>query len=231
MAAVLACGPGAVLSHRDAAAIHGLRPVSRSRFEVTTPHRAGRRRRGIQIHSGATLTPKDIAAVRAIPCTAVPRTLLDLVEVVRQRDVERAVARAETLGLFDLLAIRELLARSPGRRGASRLERAIGEEPVFTRSELEELFLAICRRARIPLPRVNHWVDGYEADFAWPERRVIVEVDGRATHDTTRAFESDRLRDRRLVLAGWRVIRFTWRQLNDDPDEAVVTLRTLLLPG
>jgi very-short-patch-repair endonuclease len=145
--------------------------------------------------------------------------------------VERAIERAETLGVFDLIAIRELLSRSPGRRGAPRVERALGAEPAFTRNELEELMFAIALRARVPRPQTNYWIGKYQADFAWPEQRLIAETDGRATHGTTHAFEHDRLRDRELVKAGWRVIRFTWKQLHDDPGEVAATLRTLLLPA
>jgi hypothetical protein len=169
-----------------------------------------------------------VTSVDGIPVTTVPRTLLDLAEVVRQRDLERAIERAETFRILDLTAIRELLARSPGRRGASRLERALAADPIFTRNDLEELFLEICRRAGVPPPRVNYAIGKYEADFAWPDHRLIVETDGRAAHDTAHAFEHDRLRDRELVKQGWRVIRFTWRQLQDDPGEAVATLRALL---
>src|SRR6476661_4052464 len=231
MAAVLACGAGAVLSYRDVAEIYWLRPHNGRLFDVTSPIRTGRKKPGIRVHSGATLTARDITAVRAIPCTAVPRTLLDLADVVRQREVERAIERAETLNLFDLVAIRELLDRSPGRRGARKLERALGAEPVFTRNDLEELMFAIALRAGVPRPLVNYWIGKYQADFAWPEQRLIAETDGRATHATTHAFEHDRLRDRELVKAGWRVIRFTYRQLESDPEEAAATLRTLLLPA
>jgi hypothetical protein len=228
MGAVLACGIGAALSYRTAGDALELRPSSSPIIDVTSPTRAGRRHRGIRVHSGATLTPRDVTAVNAIPVTTVPRTLLDLAEVVRLRELERVIERAETLRILDLIAIRELLSRSPGRRGARRLERALAAEPVFTRNDLEELMYAICIRAGVPLPRVNYPIGKYEADFAWPEHRLIVETDGRATHATTHAFEHDRLRDRELVKAGWRVIRFTWRQLQDDPDEVVATLRALL---
>jgi very-short-patch-repair endonuclease len=228
MGAVLACGPGAALSHRDAAALHGLRPDNRARFDVTSPRRSGRALAGIDTHRGGKLTPADLTTVRAIPSTAVPRTLLDLAEIVNQRQVERAIDRAETLGVFDLTAIQELLDRSHGRRGAQVLRRALAEEPAFTRNDLEELMYAICRRAGVARPETNYWIDGYEADFAWPGHRLIAETDGRATHGTRHAFEHDRLRDRRLTIAGWRVVRFTWRQLRDDPDEAAATLRTLL---
>ncbi len=228
MAAVLACGPGAVLSYRDAAALHGLRDDNSPKFDVTSSIRTGRRKPGIRIHSGATITPGDVTTVRNIPCTGVPRTLLDLADVVNQRQVERAIDRAEALGLFDLSAIQALLDRSPGRRGAPRLRRAIAADPVFTRTEIEELMYGICRRANLPRPEGNYSIGKYTADFAFVGQRLIAETDGRATHLTTLAFEHDRLRDRELLLQGWRTVRFTYRQLKNDPAEIADTLRSLL---
>jgi very-short-patch-repair endonuclease len=228
MAAVLACGPGAALSHRDAAAILGLRENNAPKFDVTSPIRTGRRKPGIRIHSGATLSEADTTSVRNIPCTSVPRTLLDLAGIVNQRQIERAIDRAEALALFDLIAINELLARSPGRRGAPKLRRAIAADPVLTRTEIEELMYGICTRARLPRPEGNYPIGKYTADFAFLEQHLIAETDGRATHLTMLAFEHDRLRDRELLLQGWRTVRFTYRQLKNDPDEVAATLRTLL---
>jgi very-short-patch-repair endonuclease len=234
MAAVLACGRGAVLSHRSAAALLGLRPTSRARIDVTTPHRAGRRRAGIDAHAG-NLCDRDKATIRGIPCTTVAPTLLDLADVVDRRDVERACEQAETLRLLDLGALQDVLARADGRRGAPILRGILADfDPTatLTRTELEKRFLALCRGAGIPAPRVNAWVplkgDGFEVDFSWPDQRLIVEVDGYRTHGTRAAFERDRGRDRLLTLAGWRVIRFTWRHLVREPDEVADTVRRLL---
>ena len=105
-------------------------------------------------------------------------------------------------------------------------------EPDLTRSELEERFLALCRRAALPWPRVNSTVavgdQCFEVDFAWPESRLIVELDGRRFHDNAFAFERDRRRDRRLALGGWRVIRATWLQVVREEVELAATVRTLL---
>ena len=235
MAAVLACGPGAALSHRSAAALRSLRSCSRVRIDVTSPSRRGRGLRGIEVHSGATLRECDVEEVDGIRCTTVARTLLDLADVVSPREVERACEQALRLRLFDLKAVHEQLARANGRRGAPVLRAILTERlrsSTLTRTKLEERFLALCRAARLPQPRVNEWIavepTGYEADFLWRERRLIAEVDGWEDHGTRRAFEHDRRRDQRLMLLGYRVVRFTWLQVTQDPASTTATLRALL---
>jgi very-short-patch-repair endonuclease len=235
MAAVLACGQGAVLSHRSAADLWGLRANSRAAIDVTVARQRGRRRRGIDVHRADTLVPADITVRDGIPCTTVARTLLDLAEVVNRRQLKAACRQAEVLGLFDLRAIDELLERAHGRRGAKPLRTVVAKlapEPAFTRSDLELRFLALCKRATLPRPQVNRWVElpdgGDEVDFTWPERKLAVETDGWETHRTRSAFEEDRRRDQRFALAGWRVIRFTWRQILDDPGEVEAVLHRLL---
>jgi hypothetical protein len=234
MAAVLACGPGAVASHRTAAALHGLRPSSRTPIDVMAPNRRGRAVAGIDAHRATTLRPADVEIVDGIPCTSVARTLLDLAAVVNRRQLERAGERAEVLRVLDLGAIEELIARCNGHPGVGALRAVLAAHApaVLTRSELEVLFLALCRRAGVPAPAVNAWValpgDGFEVDFLWRSRRLAVETDGRETHLTRHAFERDRRRDQRLVLAGWRVVRFTWRQVVEQPATVEATLRALL---
>ena len=236
MAAVLSCGPGAVLSHRSAGAHLGLRASERARVDVTTVGRAGRSRPGIDAHSGATLERADVTTVDRIPCTTVPRTLLDLAEVVSRRALERALDQAEVMGLFHTRALKELLARAGGRRGAGALRailagHAIGE--TLTRRELEERFITLCDRAGLPRPMVNDWVvlwdgEALQVDFLWRPQRLIVETDGWGSHRTRRAFEEDRARDQKLTLAGYRVVRFTWRQVRDEPGGVAATVRALL---
>ena len=233
MAAVLACGPGAALSHRSAAAHRGLRPGA-GRIEVTVGRHLRASRAGIDLHRSTTLAPTDVEVVRAIPCTSVARTLLDLAEVVGRRSVERAVDQAEVLRVFDPRAINDVLDRANGRRGAAALRAVLAEHApgdTLTRSELEERFLALSRAAGVPRPRVNAWIalPGHEiqADFVWERRRLIVETDGHGAHGTRAAFERDRTRDRHLLLAGWRVVRFTWRQVVHEPDEVIGTLAAL----
>jgi very-short-patch-repair endonuclease len=233
MAAVLACGPWAVLSHCCAAALLGIGRCSRTRIDVTAPGSTGRRRRGIRVHSGATLTSADVTRVQGLPTTTIARTLLDLAATTEARGIERMIDQAEVMGIYDGGAVADVLERAGRRRGTARLRTVLESfETGRTHTELEELFLAACRKAGLPRPRVNQWMtlDGEEIqiDFLWPAQRVAVETDGWATHRTRGAFEADRRRDQRLAVAGWRPVRFTWRQVANRPREVVDTLRPLL---
>ncbi len=235
MAAVLACGSGAVLSHRSAAALWGLRTDGRASIDVTAPNRRGRIPTGIDAHRHSFLRPQDCTSVREIPCTSVARTLLDLAAVVGIRELENAVAEAEVLRVFDHAAVREVIARGRGRRGVARLRLAVIEHDPraeLARGPLERRFLALCRRAGLPPPEVNVLLEvagvRLEPDFLWRDAGLIVETDGRKYHDTTTAFERDRRRDQRLTVAGWQVVRCTWRQVVDEPTGLARTLRTLL---
>ena len=159
------------------------------------------------------------------------RTLLDLAETIDKTALERAIEQAEKLRIFDLTAVVDATNRAGKRRGATTLQTALKTytpEPAFTRSELEKRFLALCRTAGLPTPRTNNVTSGDEIDFTWPDRRLMVEVDSHRHHGTRAAFERDRRRDQQLTAAGWRVVRFTWRQVADEPDVVVATLRSLL---
>jgi very-short-patch-repair endonuclease len=234
MAAVLAYGPGALLSHRAGAALIGIRPSASASVEVTVPRRSAGRRAGIEVHASPTLRPRDAVECEAIPCTSVARTLLDLSDVLDARGVERAVQQAERLQLFDLRAVAEVLGRADGRRGAVVLRDVLAEweDPGITERELEERFLALSRAAALPQPAVNAWIalgNGMvKADFLWRAERLVVETDGRATHATHKAFEGDRRRDQQLMRAGYRVVRFTWRQVVREPDAVAGTIGALL---
>ena len=237
MAAVLACGPGAVLSHRSAASLLELRPTDRARIDVTVPARSARDRPGIDLHRSTTLRPADVTRAQNIPCTTVARTQLDIAEVIHRRGVERAFDQAEILEVFDLRALEEQLERSPHRRGAPVVRAVLAEHYVGstpTWSEFEERFLAFIGATGLPQPEVNHWIvlsDGgpaIRADFAWPADRVIVETDGRRTHRTRQAFERDRRNDLRLTVAQWRPVRVTWRRLNSEPGLIEASVRSLL---
>jgi Transcriptional regulator, AbiEi antitoxin/Protein of unknown function (DUF559) len=235
MAAVLACGPRAVLSHRSAAALHGIRRDSRTKADVTLPSPSARPRATIDIHASLTLEPADITTVDGIPCTTVARTLVDLGDVESHRAVEQAVNRAEARRMFDGRAVHEALARAGPRRGAGVLRSVLDgyKEPTLTEEGGEEAFLALCRSASLPSPAVNAWIvldDGvaYKADFLWRPERLIAETDGRDVHTTRKAFEHDRLRDRRLTLAGFTVVRFTWRQIVHERRRVAGDLQGLL---
>lgn len=236
MAAVLACGSGAVLSHRDAAALHGLRPTARRKLDVTVPRRSHRRHQGLDIHRSTTLTPADVTLENHIPCTTVARTLLDLAGVLPRRPVERALDQAEAMRVFDLLALNEQLERNPNQRGAGQLRSILGDHyagSTLTESALEEAFLALCRRLHLPRPKLNQWIDlgngeWIRGDFVWYEHRVVVETDGDRYHGTHQARERDPRRDQRVMVAGWRPVRTTWRQITRRPRELEATLLALL---
>jgi very-short-patch-repair endonuclease len=235
MAAVLACGDDAALSCREGAAWRRLRPSQRSNVDVISPRRAGRARPGIDAHTSGTLLPRDIEEVDGIRCTSVARTLLDLAAVLPRRSIERAFDEAEVLRVLDANAIEDVLARAGNHRGAGVLRAVlVNHAPASTRTrnDLEEAFLAICRAAGLPQPEVNAWIalepTGYEADFLWRGQGLLAETDGGSTHTTRHAFVHDRLRDQRLMLAGWRVVRFPWQQVFDEPGSVALTLHELL---
>jgi very-short-patch-repair endonuclease len=169
-----------------------------------------------------------VIARDGIRCTALSRTLVDLAGVADLRALERAVERSLVLRLFDLDALEAALERANGRSGSGSMRRLVAglsDEPPPVRSELERRFLDLVRAARLPLPVVNGIVCGYEVDFHWPASRLVVETDGRATHDTPAGFESDRRRDLDLELSGWHVVRVGWRQVTREPARVVELVR------
>jgi hypothetical protein len=207
LAAVLACGEGAVLSHRGAAALWALHPTAAARVDVTVAHTSGVRTTArIAVHRSR----RGIQSTRhhGIPVTTPMQTLADLAVAVPRRRLEKAAENAEAARLLDLNG---LDAAHPG---AKRLLAVFDEHDLgsYTRSETEDAFLQLCDDHGIPRPLVNARVEGFEVDFCWPGERLIVETDGR--HHLTRArFECDRARDALLTSIGWRVMRFTRRQV------------------
>ena len=232
LAAVLALGDGAVLSHISAAALWGIRHSSSDRMHVTVPGGGGReRRRSIVVHRSLTLGPADVEEHNAIPVTSVSRTLLDLAGVLTPTRLERAIEQSLALRLFDLRAVHAVLAANPRRPGATVLAEIVArihDEPSLTRRELEKLMLDLCDAHGIEHPEVNVVVDDYEVDFLWRTRRLIVETDGLQWHGTPPALERDRRRDERLTVLGYRVVRFTYRRVVDEPVGVAATLRALL---
>jgi hypothetical protein len=203
-AALLAYGPEAVISHRDAAKLWGVRPNSRTPVDVTVPGRTRTRRKGINVHRVRHLEPRDVTALDGIPVTTLARTLLDLAEVVPEDHVAKAMEQAERRRLLDLRALEELLDRSPGRRGQRPLRSILRDaalEPGI-REELERRFARLVQEAGLSRPLFNTLVEGYEVDAYWPDAKLIVELDGYEFHRTRKSFEADRQRDATLLLAG-----------------------------
>lgn len=232
LAAVLACGPGAVLSHRSAAAHWGFLSSAAAYIDVAVPCCGGRRARpGIRIHRHGALGKSEVTTLRGVPVTTTAGTLLQLATTSPRRVLERAIEETERLGLFDLVELQGLLDAGRGRAGSVTLRSILTDHPfgtTVTRSELEERFLALCEQGGLARPLVNSRLDGFEVDFLWRDERLVVETDGHAGHRTRAAFERDRARDARLTVAGYRVVRFTYRQVVYEARAVTVTVRKLL---
>ena len=228
LAAVLACGDGAVLSHRSAAALWGLLAEPRGPVHVTVPGRWNSRRHGIVVHATRALPAAETRRIRRIPATSVERTLIDL---AADREIERAVEQAYAHKLIGRTRIKEALARASGRKGTRELRLLIArcsDQLPMTRSELERRFLRLIEREGLPKPIVNRHHATHRVDFAWPEHGLVVETDGRATHDNPYAFHQDHARDLDLELADLHVIRLSWWQVRDEPARVAALLRRRL---
>lgn len=232
MAAVLACGDSAAVSHGSAAAVWQVlsRGGDEAPVEVVVARGRAGRRPGIRIRHIHTLLPDEVTVHDGVPITTAARTLYDLAGVTGDRELERALAEAFALRLIERSHLLALLDRHARRLGASRLRRLLADESriALTRSEAEERFLALTRKARLAVPDVNARVAGYRVDFLWRADRLVVEVDGRAFHSSDRRFESDRSRDATLIAAGLRVMRVTWRQIVNEPEALLVRLAQAL---
>jgi very-short-patch-repair endonuclease len=237
MAAVLASGSDALLSHWSAAALWGVRPNGRSRIDVTVGHRS-RSSKAICRHISEV--PHDERAVEeGIPVTSVHRTIFDLAAGVSVDEVVAMIKEAEYLNRWDRLSLPDLLERYPGKRGSRKIELALErlkeEPPGRKRSKLEKRFAPFLRRHHLLLPRFNDWIllgdKRYQADCHWPHLRLIVELDGWEGHSSRSAFQDDRARDRALKVAGYSVIHLTWAQLDSEPTQVAADLRKLLGPA
>lgn len=228
MAAVLAAGPGAMLSHRPAGAHWGL--CGSAGGIAVTAARKQRPKPGIEFHRSSL--PADETTVRdGIPVTTVPRTLFDLAALLDMRQLERALNEAEMLHLWDELSLHDLLHRYPRRPGTP-IVRAVlharRDGPTITKSDLEVLFLTFADRFDLPQPETNVVIEGCEVDCVWRPQRLVIEVDGWKTHRTRAAFERDREKGRILQAAGWRYVAVTHRQMEDRAHEVARDVRVLL---
>lgn len=209
MAAALAGGDAAVLSHRSAASLWALLPYrERSEIEISVPGDGGRRKRdGIRLHRCPSLSAERVTRRQGIPVTTPSRTISDLRRVVSPQELRRAQRQAEVL----------------------RLPLGPSASPDGTRSELEFLFLDLCRKHRLPAPEVNIRIDSLLVDFVWRDQRLIVETDGYRYHRGRVAFEDDRARDLKLRALGYDVIRLTHRQVMSSPEEVIAILKKALV--
>jgi very-short-patch-repair endonuclease len=234
LAVVLGAGEHALLSHRSAAALWGIRPWSSRFVEITVRgHKGVAQREGRRVHRCVDLHDEEITVESGIPTTTVARTLLDLAAVVPAHHLRRAVERSEQAELFDLVDVRRVLDAHPGRPGRRALTVLLADfhdhGETRTRSDLEAIMLQLCLDYDLPRPQVNRYDGVRESDFRWPLHRLVVEVDSWTFHGRTRrAFDGDRARDRARLRDGWRVARFTDRQLLADPAGVARELAVLL---
>ncbi len=229
LAAVLAGGPKALLSHGSAAWLWGLWRIGPRVPHVTSPL-PRKVRAGLRLHRSGTLTEEDRALEDNIPVTAVPRTCLDLAATARGDRLAQVLQRAEESKAFDLPAFESVLARNRGHRGAKPLRRALGlyEPAPFNRSGFERRFVKALAKAGFPRPATGWNEAGHELDVYWPELRFAVELDVFATHGTRRSFEEDRIRTEELKLAGVELTRITDKRFDADPRAVLDRLARLL---
>jgi very-short-patch-repair endonuclease len=224
LAAVLACGPGAVLSHRSAAALWEIRASGGGVIDVTVPSRAGRiRRAGVRVHRSGRLTADEVTEGDGIPVTTLARTLLDLTDQLDLHGVRRAVTEAEYRHLYDHTSLIAVVEMNPGRRTKKLLTAATEGRMHRTRSPLEDRFVRLLQRWGVEEPECNVHLEGYEVDFLWRRVGLAVELDGLDAHGTREAVRRDRRKDRALWRAGVRTMRLTGDAL-DAEDEVLADL-------
>lgn len=235
LAAVLACGGGSAVSHGTAAALLGLWDRPPALVNVIAPIESGRKIEGIRRRHVLLPSAGEREVREGIPCTSPSRTLVDLAGVVGEQSLRRTLERAAVLGLLDVVAVDAALGRGR-RRGAPRLRIVLddwrAQDRATLRSELEARLLALIVGEGLPAPLCNRVVRvagrSIEVDFLWPDRKLVVEADGRRFHDHDMAFDRDRRRDRDLGLVGYQVERVTWKHLEQEPDEIVAAIRAHL---
>lgn len=231
MAACLACGGAAFVGHRSAAVLWQLLPPDPQARKVDIVMRRGiRRHPAIRIRRAGSLRDTEVTRLDGLPVTTPARTIVDLAASASPRDLERALAEALARRRTTRGELQKMLAHARGRRGTAALRAWLEERgPALTRSEAEERFLALVRRAQLPEPELNVRVAGFEVDFLWRSEQLVAEVDGFAFHADAAAFENDRRRDLALTSTGLRVVRITWQQLMNEPEAVLVRLAQALV--
>jgi very-short-patch-repair endonuclease len=232
LAAVLACGPGAFLSHRSAAGLWQLlpHPAPSHSLSVTVSARDPGTKPGIVIHRVRMLPADETTTRHRIPVTTPARTLLDLATDASTRDLEQAVAEAHAKNRARRNRLLSLVDRHPRHRGAARLRALLHADhhPALTRSKAERRLLELIRAARLPHPDVNARVGDYVVDLLWRGARVVVEVDGLAYHSSARAFERDHRREVDLAAEGFQVIRVSRHQIVNEAEASLVRIAQAL---
>jgi very-short-patch-repair endonuclease len=234
MAAVLACGPNALLSHRSALALWDLRPTPGGPIDVTVvgPGKPGPD--GVLVRCTRVLADQDVAEVDGIPVTSMAWTVVDYAAIANQRRVRFVLEALERRGVYIGRELDELLERTPNRKGVKTLRAAIAEmtgPAPWLQSELEATFRELIRGSDLPDYEANAIVDGECVDALWRKERVIVELDGFAFHKSRARFEADRRRDAKLMVAGYRVLRITQQRLQNEPEAVLAEIRALLGAG
>lgn len=233
LAAVLACGPHAVLSHRSAAAHWSIRDYWGAYVDVTSPSKT-RSRGSIRRHC-APLLADEVTKHEGIPITSASRTIFDLAVSSTPQSVEAALRQSEYLRLYSPLSLWDLVERYPRHRGTRSIRTALASlesTPGEVYEGLEQRFLAFLDTYVLPRPHLNAWLEvqghRYKLDCLWPEQRLIAELDSWQAHGTRASFQSDKSRDRRLAVAGYRTTRITWQMFTNEPELLAADLRTLL---
>jgi very-short-patch-repair endonuclease len=220
------------VSHEWAGAIIGIRGPASGPIDITVPSGSTRVRPGIRVHRTRRLDRHDTQVHEKVPLTSTARTLLDLAETLSRKEFERAFEQAQIHHLVRLSELRAMVERSSGFPGARALRSVLAAEPALTRSAAERRLLELLRAAEIAPAATNVRVGPYEVDFLWAAERLIVEVDGYAFHSSRAAFERDRARDAALQATGYRVMRATWRQIDNRPEALIARVaRALAAPA
>ena len=229
MAAVLACGPGAVLSHESAASHYAVSDRERGEVHVSVPRNRNSRPPGVRVHRRYPGVFADTTIHDGIPVTSPVRTLLDLAARSEPREIEALINQADKLDVVDPETLRSRLALLEGEPGVRAL-RAVLDEATFTitDSELERLFLPIARRAGLSKPRTREYVNGFRVDFFWPELGLVVETDGLRYHRTPAQQARDTVRDNAHRAAGLVPVRFTHAQVRYQPGYVEAILKRIV---
>ena len=226
MAAVLACGPTAALSHESAAQLWAIRPVPAGAIEVSTTNGPQRRRPGIVAHRRSALSARDVTTRSGIRVTTPVCTLVDLAARLSPAQLDRAVNEADRLDLATADELRAAVGRGPPRPGKTALRQLLDPQTFrYTRSDLERDFIPIARKAGLPVPLTCQTVNGFEVDFYWPDIGLVIEADGWRHHRTPSQQRRDRIRDQAHTAAGLTALRFTHGQIRFEPRYVQQTLQ------